>query len=198
MRHATAGVVALLSMMTLAGASLAGAAPGSRPHTVGTFDGRPVVIGPLTRAQIERIDPDWVQAEVGFRPFLATARKLASVGQGARVSVYLGTWCPDSRREVSRLWRALDEVGDRVPFTIRYFGVDHGLHRPAALVKRAHLLRVPTFVVTRGRRELGRIVEVSPHGIENDLLALFTGKEHGLVTGSEGVLLSEHARDARH
>lgn len=197
MRKRLAGLVSFVSMIMLCVASQA-ATPSSIHRQIGTFHGRPVVVGSLTRSEIERIVPGWVKAEVEVRPVVAAAHKLASVGKGARVTVYFGTWCPDSRREVSRLWRTLDEVGDNVPFTIRYFGIDHGLHRPANIVKRAHLVRVPTFVVERDGRELGRIVEVSPHGIENDLLALLTGKEHGLVTGSEDLLHSRNTVGARH
>jgi len=196
MRKGLAGLVSFVAMIMLCVASQA-ATPSPLHRQVGSFEGKPVMVGSLTRTEIEKIVPGWVQAEVEVRPLVATARKLASVGKGARVSVYLGTWCPDSRREVSRLWRTLDEVGDNVSFTIRYFGIDHGLHRPANLVKAAHLVRVPTFVVERDGRELGRIVEVSPHGIENDLLALLTGKEHGLVTGSEDLLHSRNAVGAR-
>lgn len=190
---------ALVSLVAIAAASIAvlAAAPSATARRVGTFEGRPVVVGLLTRAEIEKIVPDWVQAEVASQPALATARQLATAGRGAAVTVYMGTWCPDSRREVSRLWRALDEIGDNVPFKIRYIGVDHGLRRPAELIKRAHLLRVPTFVVDRDGHELGRIVEVSPHGIENDLLALLSGKEHGLVTGSEDLLHSRASDGSR-
>ena len=53
------------------------------------------------------------------------------------------------------------------------------------------LIRVPTFVVRRDGRELGRIVEESPNGIENDLLALLTGDSTGTLTASEDLLGEE-------
>ncbi|HKI86761.1 MAG TPA: hypothetical protein VKA53_08440 [Thermoanaerobaculia bacterium] len=190
-RGPAAVAVALLSTLAFSFAAYPSATSersASEARRIGTYEGKPVVVGHLSRREIEKLVPDWVGAEVTYRPFPSTARKLTTVKPGAEVTVYLGTWCSDSRREVSRLWRALDEVGDDVPFTIRYFGIDHGIHRPSALVKRAHIVRVPTIVVERGGHEVGRIVEVSPHGIENDLLALLSGKEHGLVTGSEDLL----------
>src|SRR5262247_2586861 len=68
-----------------------------------------VVIGPTSREQIEAAVPDWVQAEVEAQPNVEAARGLAAVPSGAEVTVFLGTWCGDNRREVPRFWKALAE-----------------------------------------------------------------------------------------
>ena len=100
----------------------------------------------------------------------------ASVPPGAEVTVFLGTWCGDSRREVPRLWKALDLSGADVPFAIHYIGVDRQKKEPVAPVTNNDIRYVPTVIVHREGREVGRIVEESPHGIEKDLLALLTGQ----------------------
>jgi hypothetical protein len=151
-----------------------------------------VLLGPVTREQVEAAVPGWVQAGVEASPDVAAARALAGVAPGAEVTVLLGTWCSDSRREISRLWRALDELGatsgggagSGLPFTLTYIGVDEAKREPAAAVAPAGLKYVPTLIVRRGGREVGRIVESSPHGIENDLLALLSGKAAGLLTAN--------------
>jgi thiol-disulfide isomerase/thioredoxin len=145
----------------------------------------PVPLGPITREQIEAADPAWVEALVEAKPDAEAARALASVEPGAEVTVFLGTWCGDSRREVPRLWRALDENGGAVPFQIRYIGVDREKQQPAELVAGSGVHYVPTFIVSRGGQEVGRIVESSPRGIERDLLALLKGEEKGLITTRE-------------
>ena len=151
-----------------------------------------VLLGPVTREQVEEAVPAWVQAGVEASPDLAAARALAAVPPGAAVTVLLGTWCSDSRREISRLWRALDEIGATsgggagggLPFTLTYIGVDEAKREPAAAVAAAGLKDVPTLIVRRDGREVGRIVESSPHGVEVDLLALLSGKAAGLLTAS--------------
>jgi thiol-disulfide isomerase/thioredoxin len=143
---------------------------------------KPVLLGPITREQVEAAVPDWVQAEVESAPDPAAVKALAGVPPGAEVTVYMGSWCGDSRREVSRLWRVLDEAGGSLPCTISYIGVDHDKKEPAALVAGSDLHYVPTFIVKRDGREVGRIVESSPHGVEQDLLALLSGSAHGQVT----------------
>jgi thiol-disulfide isomerase/thioredoxin len=143
---------------------------------------KPVLLGAITREQVEAAVPDWVQAEVESAPDPAAVQALAAVPPGAEVVVYMGSWCGDSRREVSRLWRTLDAAGGSLPCTISYIGVDRTKKEPAALVAGSGVRYVPTFIVKRDGREVGRIVESSPHGVEQDLLALLSGSAHGLVT----------------
>src|SRR5947199_8788636 len=181
----------LLSLLpfALAACASAPAAPSSPAHPATPAAAaapakppKPVLLGPITREQVEAAVPDWVQAEVESAPDAAAVKALAAVPPGAEVTVYMGSWCGDSRREVSRLWRTLDDAGGSLPCTISYIGVDHDKKEPAALLAGSGLRYVPTFIVKRDGREVGRIVESSPHGVEQDLLALLSGSAHGQVT----------------
>jgi hypothetical protein len=160
-----------------AGCATGGARPEAKPE-------KPVLIGEVSRDQVEATVPDWVEAEVAAEIDAEAARALAAVEPGGKVTVYFGTWCSDSKRELARLWRAFDEIGGEVPFEIHWIGVDRDKKEPADLVAGADLRYVPTFVVVRDGREVGRIVETSPHGIENDLLALLTGQASGVLSAS--------------
>jgi hypothetical protein len=148
-------------------------------------DGEVILTGEVAREEIERAVPAWVGRGVEARIDAADATALASVDPGATITIYLGTWCSDSAREVSRFWRALDQVGGIVPFEVRYVAVDRAENRPPELVEEVDLRYVPTFVVRRDGREVGRVVEVSPHGIETDLLALLTGRASGVISARE-------------
>ncbi len=141
----------------------------------------PVLLGPVTRETVEAV-PEWVQAEVDAKPEAAAAAALAAVEPGAEVVVYLGSWCSDSRREVPRFWKALDAAGAAVPFTVRYVAVDRQKKEPADAVAKDGIRYLPTFIVRRGGREVGRVVETSPKGIESDLLALLNGSAHGVLS----------------
>lgn len=141
-----------------------------------------VLVGDVTREQIEEAVPDWAQAEAESSPDPEACRALAAVDPGADVTVFLGTWCGDSRREVPRLWKALDLAGPAVPFEIHYIGVDRDKKEPAGRQAGDDIRYVPTFIVSRNGQEIGRIVEHSPSGIEKDLLALLTGQARGLIT----------------
>lgn len=141
-----------------------------------------MLVGSVTREQVEQAVPEWVKEEGESSPDAEAARALAAVEPGAELTVFLGTWCGDSRRELSRFWRALDEAGGDAPFPIQYIGVDELKKEPVAPVTNYEILYVPTFIVSRNGQEVGRIVESSPNGIEKDLLALLTGRSRGLIT----------------
>jgi hypothetical protein len=143
-----------------------------------------MLVGRVTREEIEIAMPGWVAETVRASPDPEAAIRLADVLQGAEVTVFLGVWCEDSQRELSRLWRALDEAGLVTPHEIRYIGVDRNKRAPNGLTDGSNLRLVPTFVVERGGVEVGRIVESSVNGIERDLLALLSGERGGLISGN--------------
>ncbi|MFP3941633.1 MAG: TlpA family protein disulfide reductase [Thermoanaerobaculia bacterium] len=176
-----------LQLLVTAGAVLGLAlAAGAPARAAGSGDGdAPVLLGSVTRPEIEAAVPSWVAATADAAVDEEAATALAAVEPGGRVTVFLGTWCSDSRREVPRLWRALDQVGGLVPFDVEYVAVDEDKAEPAELVAGRDLRYVPTVIVSRGGEEVGRVVEVSPNGIEHDLLALLTGTESGVVTARE-------------
>lgn len=140
------------------------------------------VIGLTSREEIEAAVPAWRAAAAAADVEEETARALADVPPGAEVDVYLGTWCGDSRREIGRLFRALERVPEPRPFALRLVGVDRAKTAPG-LTEGVELRYVPTIVVRRDGREVGRIVESAPRGIERELLDLLTGAREGVITG---------------
>ncbi|MBN8610319.1 MAG: thioredoxin family protein [Deltaproteobacteria bacterium] len=149
-----------------------------------TVAARPAdVVGVTSREAIEAAVPAWHDAIAAADPEDETARALAGVPAGAEVDVFLGTWCGDSRREISRLFLAL-EIAAQVaplPFTIRFVGVDRSKVAPG-LSEDADLRYVPTVIVRRDGVEQGRIVETATRGIEQDLLDLLTGTRSGFLS----------------
>ncbi|AKF10227.1 hypothetical protein DB32_007376 [Sandaracinus amylolyticus] len=139
------------------------------------------VVGPTSRAEIEAALPAWRDAIASADVEEDTARALASVPPGAHVDVYLGTWCGDSRREITRLFRALEVAPEPHPFTISFVGVDRAKRAPE-LPADLGLRYVPTIVVRRDGAEVGRIVESAPRGIERELLDLLSGARAGVIT----------------
>src|ERR1700704_2998040 len=77
----------------------AGAAPAAQQQPSAAVKPAPalpqVLLGPVTRQQVEAAAPAWVQAGVEAKPDLGAAHALAAVEPGAEVTVLLGTWCSD-------------------------------------------------------------------------------------------------------
>lgn len=144
---------------------------------------RPPIIGPTTQAEVLDQVPEWIDDLVRARPDEVQARKLAEPMVDTEVLVFFGTWCSDSRRELTRLWRAIELAGGETGFRVRYVGVDRSKAQPRALLEGMGLVYVPTLIVLRSGAELGRIVESAPNGIEKDLVALLEGEADGWVSG---------------
>jgi len=95
-----------------------------------------------------------------------------------RVEIYMGTWCPDSVREVPKFLRIREDLksqfGVELPAT--FVALDRAKQQPASLIAGKDIQKIATFIYYRGDRELGRIVERPNSLLEDDLLAII---EHG-------------------
>lgn len=170
------------------GSAAAPAAPAATPAPVAATPApaahpAPVVlVGTYPRSAIVEALPAWGAAIGQASPDARAAAALLDIAPGPRVLVLFGSWCGDSRRELTRLWSAFDLAGGEPRFEIRYVAVDRAKHEPAEMTAGRDLRFVPTFIVERDGHEVGRIVEVSPNGIERDLLDLLSGARSGVIS----------------
>jgi hypothetical protein len=154
-------------------------------HPIDTHHGATgEIVGLTTREEIEAELPAWRDAIANALFDHAAAVRLAHVESGAEVDVFLGTWCGDSRREVSRLFRAFERADTEAPrpFALRFVGVDRAKTAPG-YTESVGLRYVPTIVVRRGGVEVGRIVESAPGGVDVALADLLDGTRSGVITG---------------
>ena len=173
--------VALLALCLAAlsacdGEATTTSAPPTHPNTSAEE-----LVGPTTRNAILRAERRFAPERAADVDVEAVAA-LRHVPRGASITVVLGVWCDDSQREVSRWFRALDELGSRPPFLVEYIAV--GFRELAQGIAPLRIEYVPTFIVNRGGDEVGRVVETSPNGIERDVLRLLSGEARGVVTDS--------------
>ena len=114
-----------------------------------------------------------------YEPNPAVLRALRSVDrQGAVVTVFFGTWCGDSRREVPRMLKVFDEMGlprDAVDLVAVDSGDDMHKRSPGGEERGLEIYRVPSLVVRRGATEVARLVEFPVLSLERDLLAMLSG-----------------------
>lgn len=90
------------------------------------------------------------------------------------ITIVLGTWCPDSRREVPRFMKIIDLWGfprDK----IRLIGVDINKISPLEDYVQLSIERVPTFVFYKNNIEKGRIIEVPVTSLEQDTRDILKG-----------------------
>ena len=108
---------------------------------------------------------DTVQVEQQFVPMIK------AVEDSVSTIVFLGTWCPDSRREVPHFLKAADEAG--IPTErIRLYAVDRTKKSDDGLTDQYQIERIPTFIFLKHGEEIGRITEVPEKSVEQDMLLI--------------------------
>jgi dipeptidyl aminopeptidase/acylaminoacyl peptidase len=141
------------------------------------------LFGKVTREDIAREIPDWAAEYDTYAADLDSIDALRKGLKNVRLVCVLGTWCSDSRREVPRLWRLLDDLGVPESALEMYavgssrfteeMGVPRDLLEWSRDVKAWHdVTSVESIVIERGGRDLGRIVEAPARSLEMDLLEI--------------------------
>ena len=88
---------------------------------------------------------------------------------GITIKIVLGTWCPDSRREVPRFMRILD-LWQFPLANITFIGVDNAKLSPVGEYEKLDIQRVPTFILYKNNIEAGRIIENPTTSLEQDMV----------------------------
>ena len=86
----------------------------------------------------------------------------------------MGTWCPDSRREVPRFMKILD-AWNFSPGMLTFIGVDNGKLSPIGEYDQLEIQRVPTFIIYKNNIEAGRIIENPVTSLEQDMVNILRG-----------------------
>jgi thiol-disulfide isomerase/thioredoxin len=92
------------------------------------------------------------------------------------IKIVMGTWCPDSRREVPRFMRILDLWQFPVA-KVTFIGVDDAKLSPVGEYNKLDIQRVPTFIIYKNNIEAGRIIENPVTSLEQDLVNILARNE---------------------
>ena len=92
---------------------------------------------------------------------------------GLTIKIILGSWCPDSRREVPRFMKILD-LWQFPPEKVTLIGVDNEKLSPVGEYEKLDIQRVPTFILYKNNIETGRIIEVPVTSLEQDIVNILT------------------------
>ena len=90
------------------------------------------------------------------------------------ITIVLGTWCPDSRRELPRFMKLI-ELWDFPVDKITFIGVDSYKVAPVGDYEELGIERVPTFIIYRNKVEAGRIIEYPKASLEQDMVNILGG-----------------------
>ncbi len=100
----------------------------------------------------------------GYNPNNLALGALKQYGDSVQIISFMGTWCEDSHYIIPRFFSLLDAAGfskDKVTL----IGVDRDKKTLSHLAEALNVKNVPTLIVLKDGKELGRVVEYGKTGI---------------------------------
>ncbi len=118
---------------------------------------KPWLLGTHSSQEMLDDNPEYARLAEAYNPATRSLEALRAQSQEATVRVYFGSWCPACKRLVPRLLRvARDIEGAKINF--EFYGLPSPLDDDPES-KRMDIRGVPTAVVFRGAKEIGRLMK---------------------------------------
>jgi hypothetical protein len=121
------------------------------------------LLGYVTTAELKAYAPWALLWEQPYVPDPSAVAAIKACPKDYTILLVMGTWCPDSKREVPRYvaTAAAAGISDSV---LTMVGVDRTKKDSEGLTEKWNITRVPTWVFFRDGKEIGRFVERTPAG----------------------------------
>jgi hypothetical protein len=100
---------------------------------------------------------------------------------GKSITIFMGTWCGDSKREIPRVLKMLDCCGFPMnELKLVMVGNNDSLYKKSPQHEEAgkNIVRVPTIIVEQKGVEIGRIIEFPITSLEKDLLTILRKEKY--------------------
>jgi thiol-disulfide isomerase/thioredoxin len=109
-----------------------------------------------------------------YSPNDSTVQECKKLMNGVSYRIIMGTWCSDSQEEVPRFFQVLytAEADILNPEIMEIICVDSNKEAGDVNIKKYNIEKVPTFIIYRNGKEIGRIVERFKDRPETDLLEI--------------------------
>ncbi len=149
----------------------------NKPNSKKVFkDGVNILYGEITRDDLFSEYPAWLDNYLDYEPDSTIIDSLSVPYPDLKVEIFLGTWCSDSRREVPRFFKTVDESKFVENNQIKLWAVDRSKSLESGLTDERGIISVSTFILYRNETEIGRIIERPENdNIETDLLSIIEG-----------------------
>lgn len=136
-------------------------------------DGLDILYGEITQKQLFFDFPDWEKNYNSYKVNSAILDSLKNPDKlDLEIDIFLGTWCGDSKREVPRFLKIIEQTGLTSKDKVHLYAVDRKKKLENGLAKKNNIQRVATFIIKNDGEEVGRIVEFPKKSIESDLVKI--------------------------
>lgn len=129
-----------------------------------------------------------------YNPDDQTISQLKSIStKDISIKIFMGTWCGDTKRELPKLIKVLNEIHfPKSNIEIYAVSSEEGYYKQSKNreEKEYQIFRVPTFIILKKEIEINRIVELPVYSIEADLLAILSGQVYTPQYKSYGYIIN--------
>ena len=144
---------------------------------------KPMLLGSCTRdSLLQEPYVEWFNKyHEPYTPNAEVIGKFDNVEADFEVTIFFGSWCGDSKRQVPRFLKVLDalEFPEDKLSLIGVTNVDSlKKQSPDGEERQQEIYRVPVFIVKRNGVEVNRIVEIPVLSLERDLLKIVSGEQY--------------------
>ncbi|WP_010228007.1 thioredoxin family protein [Gillisia marina] len=138
-----------------------------------------MLVGEFDKADLEQeAFSKWFNE--GYNEFNPSAEAMATIKKNINdyeIVAFMGTWCPDSRRETPKVYKILDEAGYNMS-KLTFYGVNRQKTTTDNIEKEFDLNRVPTVIFLKDGKEVNRFVEYPRESIEEDFAKIVSGEDY--------------------
>ena len=148
-----------------------------------TQNGSQFLVGPinLEGLQGESYKHWYNSSYYNYKTDVALTKMIQKKIKGYEIKLFLGTWCGDSKREVPRVIKILEEA--KFPIKdLELIALDRrrGYYKksPSGEEKGWSILKIPTIIFIKNGKEVNRITESPIKTLEEDILAILSGETY--------------------
>ena len=138
-----------------------------------------MLVGEFDKADLEQeAFSKWFNE--GYNEFNPSAEAMATIKKNIsdyEIIAFMGTWCPDSRRETPKVFKILEQAGYDMS-NLTFYGVNRQKTTTDNIEKEFDLNRVPTVIFLKDGKEVNRFVEYPRESIEEDFAKIVSGEEY--------------------
>lgn len=138
--------------------------------------GTKIIKGFMTRTDLDTAYTWFKQNQQGYTPEAGALQAFKANKDSINLVVFGGTWCGDTKGLLPKFYSLTDAAGfsnDRITL----IGVDRSKKTLHHLTDAFDITRVPTFIVMKNGKEIGRVVEYGTSGMfDKELGEIISGK----------------------
>ncbi len=145
----------------------------------------PRKITPQYTGEIDRQDMEhsnytsrWFDAVFqSYHPEKEALQKIKDHIKDYEIITFMGTWCPDSKREIPKLYKILEEA-DYDMNNIKVYTLNHGKRSDEGYEKDWHITNIPTIIFLKDGQEINRYVEHPRENFTADIAKIVSGEPY--------------------